>query len=556
MKIEVNTLGPLEVRMCGKAVDFGGPVSRRILSSLALRPDQVLPLEDIVRGAWGDTPPASGEHQVRKLVSSLRLLASGQWDVVATTCGGYRLNVTSEESDLLRFNTIRASLPRNGPLSESDIDLFHKSARLWRGTPVAGTEPAGFDEDIKFLRDEHVMFIANMARTFAAHGVGKQTHRYIKQAMGIYAGDEYAQEALEEARGISLGIPRSVQNVVDVPRLALPDRKEQVSALPHDVPHFQGRETEIAEICEIALERTRPGLPVIAIGGMAGVGKTAVAVRAAHHMAPRFTDGVLYVHLGGYSPTHDPVAADEAIAILLVQLGFAEGDIPRAPEARVAMWRSRTRTGNFLVVADDACSAEQAAPLIPTSKDAVMLVTSRLALTALDGAHHLPLGLPTEPECRGMLQDYLGSAAPELSVEDSTKVVRWCGRLPLALRVAAAQIARSGWGQPFSWPPANGRPTILDFELPGCSLMTSLMQSLNRLSHEQLDGFLNLAQAPHDEVTPDMAMRRLKRPPGETFRMCRNLAEANVLLAGEHKTYIVHPLLRETSQYLPTQVRL
>jgi DNA-binding SARP family transcriptional activator/tetratricopeptide (TPR) repeat protein len=208
--------------------------------------------------------------------------------------------------------------------------------------------------------------------------------------------------------------------------------------LPPDVSSFTGRGEQLA-----ALERAAAGSPpVAAVVGMAGVGKTALAVRWAHQVADRFPDGQVYIDLRGYHPA-EPVPADQALAILLGSLGVAGPDLPAEEALRAAQYRTLTASRRMLIVLDNAESADQVRPLLPGTPSCLVVVTSRddlAGLVARDGADRVRVDpLPLADAAR-LLTALVGGRA-EADPAATVRLAQRCARLPLALRVAAELAA-------------------------------------------------------------------------------------------------------------------
>jgi tetratricopeptide (TPR) repeat protein/transcriptional regulator with XRE-family HTH domain len=214
--------------------------------------------------------------------------------------------------------------------------------------------------------------------------------------------------------------------------------------LPPAVAGFTGRAAELAALTEILDEAgSAPGTVVIsAIGGTAGVGKTALAITWAHQAADRFPDGQLYVNLRGYDPDR-PMPPGDALAGFLRALGVAGQDIPPGEDERAARYRSLLAGKRVLVVLDNAGSSDQARPLLPGYPACTVLVTSRDALTGLaarDGAVRLDLDLLPLADAVRLLRDLIGDRA--VADPDTTRTLaERCCRLPLALRIAAELAA-------------------------------------------------------------------------------------------------------------------
>ncbi|MGW0792670.1 BTAD domain-containing putative transcriptional regulator [Streptomyces sp. NPDC002911] len=214
------------------------------------------------------------------------------------------------------------------------------------------------------------------------------------------------------------------------------------SQLPADLPVFAGRHTELGLVARPATGG--PGHPVVAISGMAGIGKTALAVHWAHSIADRFTDGQLFVDLRGFDPGGAALEPEAVVRLFLGALGLPPERIPADVGAQVALYRSLLATRRVLVVLDNARDTEQIRPLLPGTGTCSVIVTSRTQLHGLvagDGARPLVLGLMTGSEAGDVLARRIGTdrtSAEPGAVED---IVRSCGRLPLALAVVAARAA-------------------------------------------------------------------------------------------------------------------
>ena len=209
--------------------------------------------------------------------------------------------------------------------------------------------------------------------------------------------------------------------------------------LPRDLASFTGRQHELAELVEAAAG-SGGVVGIHAIGGMAGVGKTAFAVHAAHRLAPRFPAGQIFLPLHGHTPGQQPVDPADALASLLLTAGVPAGRIPPGVEARMALWRDRLAEKQLLLVLDDAASSEQVRPLLPGTGGSLVLVTSRRHLTALEEATAISLDTLSPDEAAALLVRL--AARPGLSPDDPAigEMTRLCGYLPLAIGMVARQL--------------------------------------------------------------------------------------------------------------------
>jgi transcriptional regulator with XRE-family HTH domain len=209
--------------------------------------------------------------------------------------------------------------------------------------------------------------------------------------------------------------------------------------LPRDIASFTGRQRELADLVDAAAGAG--GVVAIhAIGGMAGVGKTAFAVHAAYRLAGRFPGGQIFLPLHGHTPGQQPVDPADALASLLLAAGVAPAQIPPGTGARMALWRDRLAGRQLLLVLDDAVDSEQVLPLLPGSGGSLVLITSRRHLSALDDATTVSLDTLPAEEAAGLLVRLAGRAGLSPGDPGVREIVRLCGYLPLAIGMVARQL--------------------------------------------------------------------------------------------------------------------
>ncbi len=210
--------------------------------------------------------------------------------------------------------------------------------------------------------------------------------------------------------------------------------------LPREVSDFVGRE-EACEIVAAELSGSSPEVPLVGLSGMAGVGKSALAVRVAHRLRRQFPDGQLYLRLGTRSQraAHglNPLLAD-----LMLATGHLRGSIPEGLDQRAASFRAWLADRKVLMVIDNVAEAAQIQPLLPGTRGCAVILTSRRelrALTVLEGVRHHVLGVLQPAEALELLDHALrGRAAADPAA--AAELAAWCGYLPLGLRIAAASL--------------------------------------------------------------------------------------------------------------------
>ncbi len=259
----------------------------------------------------------------------------------------------------------------------------------------------------------------------------KDTARLLADALGLAGPARTAFEAAARGRAPVDAVPAAgvTGGVAAATR-----------TLPRDVASFTGREAELRELMAASADGAGSVLGIHALGGMAGIGKTALAVHAAHRLAPRFPDGQIFLPLHGHTPGQRPVDPADALASLLLMVGVAAEQLPPGLEARMALWRDRVAGRHLLLVLDDAAGSDQVRPLLPGSGSGLVLVTSRRHLTALEDARSVSLDTLPPRDAAELLVRL--AARPGLDPRDAAvaEITRLCGYLPLAVGMLARQL--------------------------------------------------------------------------------------------------------------------
>lgn len=229
--------------------------------------------------------------------------------------------------------------------------------------------------------------------------------------------------------------------------------------LPLASPLFVGREHELSEALNALAKPVANGAPmIVAIDGPAGVGKTALAVRASHIAGiDHFRGGNLFANLRG---SQRPVGPNAVLEDFLGSLGVRAAELPNRLEARAKLLRSLLADRHMLIVLDDAASMEQLEPLLPSSAACGVIVTSRsriVSLTVRTGARRIGLAPLGEEESIALLRQVTGSRA----TEDLAALARRCGHLPEKLHAAAEKLLlRCPFtGKPLHSQLRSGRPS-------------------------------------------------------------------------------------------------
>ncbi|MEN3306065.1 MAG: hypothetical protein V7603_2267 [Micromonosporaceae bacterium] len=478
-------LGPLVVRHGRCDVDLGARRRERcLLGLLLLEPGRAIGIDRLTDLLWDGQPPVNARGILSSHVSRLRRLLdpdrSGHYGVrLCNRHDGYLVDVAPEKVDAYRFQelTNRARL-----LSDSSrrSGLLGEALALWRGPLLAdvatdrlrqrvgpglvelrlSAAEAKFEADLACghhaaavttfagLVGDHP-FRERLAALFmlALYRCGQQTDALalfrslrarLVEELGLEPGADL--RAMHEA--ILRGDPSLDAPVRGVASLttAYGPRPAQLPAPPH---HFTGRDRELDELDRLLDDGDGVQVPIATVVGPAGVGKTALALRWAVNVCDRFPDGQLYLNLRGFS-ADQPVKPEDALGQLLRGLGVPVDRIPaNVPEASAA-YRTLLAHRRVLVVLDNAYDVGQVRPLLPGPSTCAVVVTSRkrlTGLTAMDGAHRIALQPLPLDEATALLCSVLGGVRVAAEPVAAAELADVCDRLPLALRIAAANLS-------------------------------------------------------------------------------------------------------------------
>jgi tetratricopeptide (TPR) repeat protein/transcriptional regulator with XRE-family HTH domain len=324
--------------------------------------------------------------------------------------------------------------------------------------------------------------------------------------------------------------------------------------LPAAVADFTGRAAELAALTRILddVGAGTPGTVVIsAIGGTAGVGKTALALHWAHRVGRRFADGQLHVNLRGYDPSGTPATPAEAIRGFLDALGVPPERMPASPDSQAALYRSLLADKRMLIVLDNAREERQVRPLLPTSPASLVIVTSRNQLAGLavaDGARLLTLDVLTHAEAVELLTTRIGAGRAAAEPDAITEIAALCACLPLALAVAAARAAaRPGFrlaALAAELRDTAGRLDALDTGDPAVNVRAVFSWSYQQLTGESARMFRLLGLHPGPDISVRAAASLAATAEPETRRLLAELARAHLIAEQAPGRYAFHDLLR------------
>ncbi|MFG1910139.1 BTAD domain-containing putative transcriptional regulator [Kribbella sp. NPDC048928] len=461
--LRLDLLGPLRGWAGDRGFELGPLRQQAFLAVLALRPNQVVSADELVELVWDDAPPASGSRIVPTYAYRLRRLLPA--DVLISSRDGYSLRLATEALDLTRFEALVSAAHATDNL---DVRAAHlaQALALFKGEPLSGLPGHYLGVERHRLTERRLKILAERIDADLERGrygdlvpelvalveADRLREQFAGQLMLAYWRSGRSSEALGtytqtrqeliDQLGVEPGPPlraiheRILRNDEPLGRPAVRDE------LPYDGAAFVGRDDVLQQVVDAL--RT-PGPAVVAIDGMAGVGKTALAVRAARQLADVYPDGRLFIDLHGYTPGNAPVSALHALDRLLRTLSVPADRIPADLEERAALWRSELAGRRMLVVLDNAPDTTAVLPLLAGGPQCGVLVTSRRQLSGLDATARLALDVLRPEDAQELLAEIVG---PDRSTDPTAaaQVVSQCGHLPLAIRVAGSRLRhRPSW---------------------------------------------------------------------------------------------------------------
>jgi DNA-binding SARP family transcriptional activator/DNA polymerase III delta prime subunit len=587
--VEFGVLGPLQVVDDARPVPIPSAKQRMLLACLLLRAGELVTVDDLAEAIWGDALPADPRRVVQTYVTRLRKLLGGS-KLIQSRPQGYVLAVTRQQTDQGRFELLleRARDAAATGDRATEAEALRQALALWRGEPLADVPSAllhrntvarlteqrldalqrRIDADLALGR--HGELVAELRSLTDRYPLREQLWAQLMLALYRSGRQADALEAYQRVRRLladELGIDpgaglealhRAI--LTGDPALDAPHDPDTTTArrpatvpcqLPLDVEALVGRDDLVRRIRQVLADDRR--VPVVALSGPPGVGKTALAIHAAHGLVERFPDGQLYVNLHGATAGLQPLQPLEVLGRFLRALGADPAAIPTELEEASAAFRSRIAHRRLLVVLDDAADTAQVVPLLPASPGCGVLVTSRRVLSALEGAAHLRLDVLSPAEAVELLGRLAGRERLAVERGAAAEVAHLCGHLPLALRIAGARLA----ARP-AWPVgavaerlADAQRRLDELELAELGVRASFQVSYQQLRDgpDALDraaaeafGLLGVLDGP--EVGLPVAARLLDAPEDAAERRLERLVDAQLLETSTPGRYRLHDLLR------------
>lgn len=457
--MEFRMLGPFEAWHDGQQVDLGDLQQRYVLVVLLLHLNRPVSPQRLIEIIWGTTRPKSNliPGYVAKLRKAFTTVGAAD-SIIEKTTTGYVLRADENQVDTARFAALCERAREAGDRQRA-TELLHAAVDLWRGgyledvdvDRIGGSEvisPAhalidalGDLAELELSAGNH-RWVRDRLRPVVHDEPGRHRHALLLMRALLANGDQVeamkvyhrTRDALDEA---GLPTPVELRREAWAVRHGAPS-----STLPARPGRFTGRAEELASIeaaATVVAEQDEPG--VLWVSGMPGVGKTALAIEAAHRLGRLFPDARLFTALDGFTPNLDPIAPSEALAKLLGDLGVPAERVPPTLTGRSALYQAMLAGTKTVVVLDNAASEDQVRSLLPQAPGCLAIVTSRKIgdLDTGDNVHVAPF---PAGDAAQLFQSLVGPDRLRGRSAEVAEVVGRCGRLPLQIKVVASQFRR------------------------------------------------------------------------------------------------------------------
>ncbi|MFI0901596.1 BTAD domain-containing putative transcriptional regulator [Streptomyces sp. NPDC020983] len=572
-----QVLGPVRAWRDGEQINTGAPQQRALLAVLLLRGGRTATAAELLDALWGDSPPNTALAALRSYAFRLRKALGSQ--TLVTDSGGYAIRIPVEALDATRVEQLVGEAEK---IRQSDPaqarELLVSALDMWNGEPLAGL-PGPYAEtqrvqlaewhlgliearleldlelgahaeavsELTAVTVEHplrerlrallMLALYRSGRQAEALGVYADTRRLLADELGIDPSAELTelhQRILESDTGLALPHGPVPSGVLEVMRPA---------ELPGTVPDFTGRAAFVRELGE-QLSAAALGSGVMAVSGFSGVGKTTLAVQVAHEARENFPDGQLYVDLQGTSAV--PSEPEAVLGSFLRSLGLPDAAIPDSLADRAALYRSTLSGRRVLALLDNAYDAAQIRQLLPGTPGCAALVTSRVRMVDLEGAHLVDLDVMSPEESLLLFTRIVGDERARSERQASLDVVAACGFLPLAIRIAAARLAaRRTWTvSVLAAKLADHRRRLDELRAGDLAVKATFDLGYDHLSAAQARAFRLLSLPEGPDISLDAAAAVLDLDRYRAEELLEALVDISLIESAAPARYRFHDLLR------------
>ncbi|MBD0843373.1 AfsR/SARP family transcriptional regulator [Streptomyces sp. TRM68416] len=479
-RLTFQLLGAFQVSADGRQLLIRSARQRTVLVMLLLTPGRVVSVDALAETVWDGSPPPTARNQIAICIAALRKIlreGAGVDGLIETAPPGYVLRPGHHRIDLQDMEELVGRARQAAEYGEhaAAADRFEQALSLWRGPVLDGMTGEGVDgavtrltalrldlaEEFAALQlhlEGYRRVIADLGPLVAEHPLREEARALLMRAYHLSGRRADALECYREGRrtlidelGIEPGAKLQALHsevLAGSPAQARTPPAEQRTRVARQLPRptelFVGRLPELRQLDGL-LDPSGP--PLAVLSGIAGVGKSALAVHWSVKAAEHFPDGQLFIDLAGFRERGAPVTPLAALDHALRGLGMPGAAIPAELHERAALLRSTLDGRRVLMVLDNVASPEQVRPLLPGSGSSRVLITSRDPLSALVGeygARRIELRRMTDAEAHDLLVAVIGSERVEAEPEAARRLADLSDRLPLALRIVATRLT-SDW---------------------------------------------------------------------------------------------------------------
>ncbi|MGW1506801.1 AfsR/SARP family transcriptional regulator [Streptomyces mirabilis] len=584
--LRFSVLGPVRAWRGEDSLPTGSPQQRALLAALLLREGRTATSGELIDALWGEESPPQALAAVRTYASRLRkALDPG---VLISESGGYAIRLAASDSslDLAEAQELAADAEKakhSGDLC-SARDLLNRALGLWDGEPLASvpgpyaeTQRARLEEwrlqllesrlDMDLEQGCHAEAVSELTALTAAHPLRERLRELLMlalyrsgrqaEALAVYAD---TRRLLADELGVDPrpGLKELQQRILQAdPGLAEPSAPaaEPTAApvrpaqLPATVTDFTGRASFVQELGDVlasasSAEGEGQVMAVSALAGIGGVGKTTLAVHVAHQARAAFPDGQLYVDLQGAGQR--AAEPETVLGAFLRALGTADSSIPDSLEERSALYRSVLDGRRVLVLLDNARDAAQVRPLLPGTEGCAALVTSRVRMVDLAGAHLVDLDVMSPEEALQLFTKIVGEERVASEREAALDVVAACGFLPLAIRIAASRLAaRRTWTvSVLAAKLGDERRRLDELQAGDLAVKATFELGYGQLEPAQARAFRLLGLADGPDISLAAAAAVLDLPIDDTEDLLESLVDTSLLESAAPGRYRYHDLVR------------
>lgn len=576
--LRFTVLGPVRAWRGPEPLPPGSPQQRALLAALLLREGRTATAGELIDAFWGEAPPSQALATIRTYASRLRKIL-GQ-DTLVSESGGYAIRTGRTALDLTLAQDLAAEAEKARAAGDrlQARTLTNKVLGLWDGEALASV-PGPYADNQRTRLEEwrlqltetrldldlevgcHAEAVSELTALTAAHPLRERLRELLMvalyrsgrqaEALAVYAdtrrllAEELGVDPRPELAQLQQRILRADEELArptDEPAPApAPLRPAQ---LPATVPDFTGRSAFVSELGNRLATAENAVMAVSAVAGIGGVGKTTLAVHVAHQARRHFPDGQLYVDLQGAGAR--AAEPETVLGSFLRALGTADPAIPDTLDERAALYRSTLDGRRVLILLDNAHDAAQIRPLLPGTPGCAALVTSRVRMVDLAGAHLVDLDVMSPEEALQLFTRIVGAERVGAEREAALDVVAACGFLPLAIRIAASRLAaRRTWTvSVLAAKLADERRRLDELQAGDLAVKATFELGYGQLERAQARAFRLLGLADGPDISLAAAAALLNLDPHVAEDLLEALVDTSLVESAAPGRYRYHDLVR------------